>query len=43
MIFATCVILFSILYVWIGWYQPAQQIKKSSFSEKRKWVERLRD
>jgi len=36
------ILVFVVLYCWIGVYQPAQQIKKSSFSEKRKWVKRLK-
>ena len=43
MLFTICIILFFVLYVWVGWYLPIQQIKKSSFSEKRKWVDRLRN
>jgi len=37
------IIIFIILYAWIGVYQPIQHIKKSSFSEKRKWVEKLKE
>jgi hypothetical protein len=37
-----CVLVFVSLYIWIGVYQPIQQIKKASFSEKRKWVEKFK-
>lgn len=36
-----CIIGFLILYGWIGIYQPINQIKNSSFSEKREWVKKL--
>jgi hypothetical protein len=32
-----------VLYVWIGIYQPIQQIKRASFKEKREWVKKLRE
>jgi hypothetical protein len=35
------ILIFVILYGWIGIYQPVKQIKKSTFSEKREWVKKL--
>jgi hypothetical protein len=37
------ILIFIVLYIWIGIYQPIQQIKKASFKEKREWVKKLRE
>jgi hypothetical protein len=37
------ILLFIVLYIWIGIYQPIQHIKKASFKEKREWVKKLRE
>lgn len=42
MTFIIAAVVFMIVYLYVGWYQPAQNFKKMTFTEKRKFVNDLK-
>ena len=42
MTFIISVVVFLIVYLYVGWYQPMQNFKKMTFTEKRKFVKDLK-